>query len=30
MNLPGVEVQLPTITEKDVDDILNFGIPQRV
>lgn len=25
MNLPGVVVDLPTFTEKDVDDIVNFG-----
>ena len=30
MNLPGVVVDLPTITEKDEDDIVNFGIPHRV
>jgi len=30
MNLPGVDVDLPTLTEKDVDDIVNFGIKQRV
>lgn len=26
MNLPGVEIDLPTVTEKDEDDILNFGL----
>lgn len=30
MNLPGVKVELPTFTEKDVDDIVNFGIKQGV
>ena len=30
MNLPGVEVELPTFTEKDVDDIVNFGIKHKV
>mmetsp|Transcript_29709 Transcript_29709/g.45556 ORF Transcript_29709/g.45556 Transcript_29709/m.45556 type:complete len:320 (-) Transcript_29709:1620-2579(-) len=30
MNLPGVEVDLPTFTEKDVDDIVNFGIKNKV
>jgi len=30
MNLPGVVVDLPTFTEKDKDDILNFGIKHRV
>jgi len=30
MNLPGVIVDLPTITEKDRDDILNFGLMHGV
>lgn len=30
MNLPGVKVSLPTFTEKDVDDIVNFGIKHGV
>ena len=30
MNLPGVVVNLPTFTEKDVDDIVNFGIKHNV
>ena len=30
MNLPGVKVDLPTFTEKDVDDIVNFGIKHKV
>lgn len=30
MNLPGVVVDLPTFTDKDVDDIINFGIKNRV
>jgi len=30
MNLPGVKVGLPTFTEKDVDDIVNFGIKNEV
>lgn len=30
MNLPGVIVDLPTFTEKDVDDIVNFGIKHNV
>ena len=30
MNLPGVKVGLPTFTEKDVDDIVNFGIKHGV
>jgi pyruvate kinase len=30
MNLPGVVVDLPTFTEKDVDDIVNFGIKHEV
>merc|ERR1740130_1662965 len=30
MNLPGVKVNLPTFTEKDVDDVVNFGIRHGV
>lgn len=30
MNLPGVVVDLPTFTEKDVDDIVNFGVKHNV
>ena len=30
MNLPGVVVDLPTLTEKDVDDIVNWGIKNEV
>jgi pyruvate kinase len=30
MNLPGAIVDLPTITSKDEDDLVNFGIPQGV
>ena len=30
MNLPGVVVDLPTFTEKDVNDIVNFGIKNKV
>lgn len=30
MNLPGVKVNLPTFTEKDVNDIVNFGIKNEV
>jgi len=30
MNLPGVVVDLPTLTEKDIDDIVNFGIKNNV
>jgi pyruvate kinase len=29
MNLPGVVVELPTLTEKDIDDIVNFGIKHK-
>lgn len=30
MNLPGAIVDLPTLTEKDIDDITNFGVPEGV
>ena len=30
VNLPGVVVDLPTLTDKDVDDILNWGIPNEI
>lgn len=30
MNLPGVVVDLPTITEKDQDDLVNFGLKYGV
>jgi pyruvate kinase len=30
MNLPGVVVDLPTFTERDVNDIVNFGIKSKV
>lgn len=30
MNLPGVVVDLPTVTEKDINDIVNFGIKNGV
>lgn len=30
MNLPGVIVNLPTFTEKDVNDIVNFGVKHKV
>lgn len=30
MNLPGVVVDLPTLTEKDVDDIINWGIKNEI
>jgi len=30
MNLPGVVVDLPTLTEKDIDDIKNFGVKHGV
>ena len=26
MNLPGTEIDLPTITEKDENDLKNFGV----
>ncbi|OWZ12613.1 Pyruvate kinase [Phytophthora megakarya] len=30
MNLPGAAIQIPGITEKDVDDLRNFAIPNGV
>ncbi len=30
MNLPGVVVDLPTLTEKDIDDLQNFGLKHGV
>jgi len=29
-NLPGVKVDLPVLQEKDIDDLVNFGIPHGV
>lgn len=30
MNLPGIEVELPTLTEKDKNDIVEFGVKYKV
>lgn len=30
MNLPGVVVNLPTLTEKDIADIVEWGIPNKI
>ena len=29
-NLPGVQVDLPTITDKDAEDILKWGVPNQI
>merc|ERR1712060_650355 len=29
-NLPGVKVDLPVLQQKDIDDLVKFGIPQAV
>ena len=30
MNLPGVIVDLPTLTKKDEDDLVNWGVPNDI
>ena len=30
MNLPGCKIDIPTVTEKDEDDIINFGLKYGV
>eukprot|EP01018_Ginkgo_biloba_P021958 Gb_23818 [translate_table: standard] len=30
VNLPGVNVDLPTITDRDREDILNWGVPNKI
>ncbi|KAG0602260.1 hypothetical protein M758_10G002600 [Ceratodon purpureus] len=30
VNLPGIVVDLPTITQKDMEDIMNWGVPNKI
>lgn len=30
VNLPGIVVDLPTITAKNTDDIMNWGVPNKI
>ena len=30
MNLPGAIIDLPTLTEKDEDDLINFGVKNDI
>lgn len=30
VNLPGIVVDLPTITTKDIDDIMHWGVPNNI
>ena len=30
VNLPGVVVDLPTLTDKDIEDILGWGVPNGI
>jgi len=30
MALPGVEIKLPALADKDIDDLINFGIPNNI
>lgn len=30
VNIPGAKIEMDTITEKDINDIVNFGVKNKV